>query len=48
MAEALGPVGVLVNNAANDARHTADQVDEAFWDERIRVNLTTTTSPPGR
>jgi NAD(P)-dependent dehydrogenase (short-subunit alcohol dehydrogenase family) len=40
MADALGPVAVLVNNAANDARHSADQVDEDLWDERIRVNLT--------
>jgi NAD(P)-dependent dehydrogenase (short-subunit alcohol dehydrogenase family) len=39
VAQALGPVGVLVNNAANDARHAADQVDAAFWDERMRVNL---------
>jgi NAD(P)-dependent dehydrogenase (short-subunit alcohol dehydrogenase family) len=39
MAQELGPVGVLVNNAANDARHTADQVDAAFWDERMGVNL---------
>jgi NAD(P)-dependent dehydrogenase (short-subunit alcohol dehydrogenase family) len=39
MAQLLGPVGVLVNNAANDARHTADEVDAAFWDERIHVNL---------
>jgi NAD(P)-dependent dehydrogenase (short-subunit alcohol dehydrogenase family) len=39
MAGILGPVGVLVNNAANDARHTAEQVDAAFWDERMHVNL---------
>lgn len=39
VAQVLGPVGVLVNNAANDARHTADQVDAAFWDERMRGNL---------
>lgn len=39
LAGALGPVGVLVNNAANDARHKAEQVDAAFWDERMRVNL---------
>ena len=40
MADALGPVAVLVNNAANDTRHSSDQVDEDLWDERIRVNLT--------
>jgi NAD(P)-dependent dehydrogenase (short-subunit alcohol dehydrogenase family) len=39
IAEALGPVVVLVNNAANDTRHTPDEVDPAFWDERMRVNL---------
>ncbi len=39
VAQALGPVGVLVNNAANDARHRADEVDVAFWDERMHVNL---------
>lgn len=39
LAGELGPVTVLVNNAANDARHTPDQVDPALWDERMRVNL---------
>ncbi len=39
MARVLGPVEVLINNAANDARHTGDEVDPAFWDERMRVNL---------
>jgi NAD(P)-dependent dehydrogenase (short-subunit alcohol dehydrogenase family) len=39
LARSLGTVGVLVNNAANDARHPSEQVDEAFWDERMRVNL---------
>jgi D-xylose 1-dehydrogenase len=39
MARELGPVGVLINNAANDARHTGDQVDAALWDERMHVNL---------
>jgi D-xylose 1-dehydrogenase len=39
MARLLGPVAVLINNAANDARHTADEVDAAFWDERMNVNL---------
>jgi NAD(P)-dependent dehydrogenase (short-subunit alcohol dehydrogenase family) len=39
IAEKLGPVAVLVNNAANDTRHTPDDVDAAFWDERMRVNL---------
>jgi D-xylose 1-dehydrogenase len=39
IAAALGPIGALVNNAANDTRHTSDEVDVAFWDERMRVNL---------
>ncbi len=39
IAEVLGPIGVLVNNAANDARHAADEVTPSFWDERMRVNL---------
>jgi NAD(P)-dependent dehydrogenase (short-subunit alcohol dehydrogenase family) len=37
--EALGPITVLVNNAANDARHRPEEVTPAFWDERMRVNL---------
>jgi NAD(P)-dependent dehydrogenase (short-subunit alcohol dehydrogenase family) len=34
-----GPVTVLVNNAANDKRHTTAEVDEAFWDWSIAINL---------
>jgi len=34
-----GPIRVLVNNAANDDRHTVDQVTPAYWDERMNVNL---------
>jgi D-xylose 1-dehydrogenase len=34
-----GPVCTLVNNAANDDRHTPDQVTPAYWDNRIAVNL---------
>src|SRR3954467_8782767 len=37
--KALGPVTVLVNNAAHDQRHTIDEVTPAFWDDRIAVNL---------
>src|SRR5262249_9861012 len=36
---ALGPVTVLVNNAAHDQRHTIDSITSEFWDERIAVNL---------
>jgi len=39
LTDTLGPITVLVNNAANDSRHRAEQVDPAFWDERMRVNL---------
>ncbi len=35
----LGPVQVLVNNAANDERHATEEVTEALWDSRIAVNL---------
>lgn len=38
-ASANGPVRVLVNNAANDQRHTTDAVDEAFWDWMMAINL---------
>jgi NAD(P)-dependent dehydrogenase (short-subunit alcohol dehydrogenase family) len=35
----IGPVDVLINNAANDDRHTLDEVTPAYWDDRIAVNL---------
>ena len=38
-AEAHGPVGVLVNNAANDMRRDLAEVTEAFWTWMIEVNL---------
>ncbi|SFP15248.1 SDR family NAD(P)-dependent oxidoreductase [Tranquillimonas alkanivorans] len=34
-----GPVTVLVNNAANDARHAALEIDEAYWDRAMDINL---------
>jgi NAD(P)-dependent dehydrogenase (short-subunit alcohol dehydrogenase family) len=34
-----GPISVLVNNAANDQRMGTLQVDEAFFDQSIAVNL---------
>ncbi len=37
--EALGTVDVLVNNAANDQRHTVEQVTPDYWDRSIAVNL---------
>ncbi|MFW8596078.1 SDR family NAD(P)-dependent oxidoreductase [Cribrihabitans neustonicus] len=38
-AEAYGPVTALVNNAANDQRHSALDVDEDFWDWSQAINL---------
>jgi len=35
----LGPIGVLVNNAANDQRHAVDDVTVEFWDQTQNVNL---------
>ena len=37
--EANGPIHVLVNNAASDDRHGIDDVTEAYWDDRLNVNL---------
>jgi NAD(P)-dependent dehydrogenase (short-subunit alcohol dehydrogenase family) len=37
--EGVGPVDVLVNNAANDDRHRAADVTPAYWDNRMAVNL---------
>jgi NAD(P)-dependent dehydrogenase (short-subunit alcohol dehydrogenase family) len=37
--DGLGPISILVNNAANDARHDSDTVDEAYWDSAIAINL---------
>ncbi|QEM82404.1 SDR family NAD(P)-dependent oxidoreductase [Halomonas binhaiensis] len=39
LGEALGPIQVLVNNAANDDRHHWEEVDVAYWDERMSLNL---------
>jgi galactose dehydrogenase len=38
-ADAHGPFTVLVNNAANDRRHATLEVDEAFWDWSMAINL---------
>jgi NAD(P)-dependent dehydrogenase (short-subunit alcohol dehydrogenase family) len=39
VAGALGPIGVLVNNAANDERHITAEIDPDYWDASIAVNL---------
>jgi NAD(P)-dependent dehydrogenase (short-subunit alcohol dehydrogenase family) len=35
----LGGIDVLINNAANDDRHTIDEVTPAYWDDRMATNL---------
>jgi NAD(P)-dependent dehydrogenase (short-subunit alcohol dehydrogenase family) len=35
----LGPVDVLINNAAHDERHDTLTVTPEYWDDRIAVNL---------
>jgi NAD(P)-dependent dehydrogenase (short-subunit alcohol dehydrogenase family) len=35
----LGPVAVLVNNAADDTRHDFRSIDVEYWNERINVNM---------
>jgi NAD(P)-dependent dehydrogenase (short-subunit alcohol dehydrogenase family) len=34
-----GAIDVLVNNAANDDRHSIGDVTERYWDDRLNVNL---------
>ncbi len=36
---ALGPIAVLVNNAAHDERHRTEDVTPEYWDGRVAVNL---------
>jgi D-xylose 1-dehydrogenase len=35
----IGPVDILVNNAANDDRHALKDVTPDYWDDRMAVNL---------
>jgi D-xylose 1-dehydrogenase len=37
--KALGPITILVNNAAHDQRHTIAEITPEFFDDRIAVNL---------
>ncbi len=37
--ERLGPVQILVNNAARDDRHNWGDVTPEYWDERMATNL---------
>ncbi|RFA26577.1 3-oxoacyl-ACP reductase [Alkalilimnicola ehrlichii] len=37
--QTLGPIHTLVNNAANDDRHSWQEIDVDYWDERMSLNL---------
>jgi NAD(P)-dependent dehydrogenase (short-subunit alcohol dehydrogenase family) len=36
---AYGAINVLINNAANDDRHSTEEMTPEYWDDRIAVNL---------
>ncbi len=37
--DALGPIEILINNAANDQRVKVEDVTSEYWDDRMAVNL---------
>jgi NAD(P)-dependent dehydrogenase (short-subunit alcohol dehydrogenase family) len=37
--KALGPITILVNNAAHDERHTLEEVTPEYFDDRMNVNF---------
>ncbi len=39
IAHQIGPIDILVNNAANDDRHHLEGASVEYWDARIAVNL---------
>ncbi len=39
ISEKLGKISILINNAANDQRHSIDEVTPEFWDDRMNTNL---------
>ncbi len=39
LSQRIGGVDVLVNNVANDQRHSIDKVTAEYFDERVAVNL---------
>jgi NAD(P)-dependent dehydrogenase (short-subunit alcohol dehydrogenase family) len=36
---ALGPITILINNAAHDERHKLEDITSEYFDDRIRVNF---------
>ncbi len=34
-----GPITILINNVANDARHKVEDVTVDYWDDRMAINL---------
>jgi NAD(P)-dependent dehydrogenase (short-subunit alcohol dehydrogenase family) len=38
-ATALGPITILINNAAHDERHAWEKMTPEYWDDRMAVNL---------
>lgn len=39
MRKSLGPITILINNAAHDQRHRFEDITPEFFDERIAVNI---------
>lgn len=37
--DANGAFDILINNAANDDRHTIEEITEDYWENRLNVNL---------
>ncbi|MEE9314316.1 MAG: SDR family oxidoreductase [Rhizobiaceae bacterium] len=37
--KSFGPIGVLLNNAANDERHRLEDITSEYWDKSIAINL---------
>ena len=37
--EEVGPITILINNAANDQRHPMEEVTPEYWDDRMAVNI---------
>jgi NAD(P)-dependent dehydrogenase (short-subunit alcohol dehydrogenase family) len=35
----MGPITILINNAANDQRHPMEDVTPEYWDDRMAVNI---------